>query len=388
MRNSIYIIKLLLFTAFLAVSCNEKDEVQSQPTEEVTDQTLGTEVAIHLTTEQIEMAGIEYGVPEERQISEHIECTGKVEVPPNSLASVYSAVNGFVGNVKYLPGDYVKKGSLLTTIKHPDIIKLQTSFLESKSRLEFAKKELERKQTLAAEDATSEKLLQQAKLEYETVLARFQGVKAELNLIGLPADKIESGDIQPHVQIYAPISGYIASVNINKGKLISPEDLLYEIVDDDHMHLELQIFAKDIPKVKKGQYIEAFVPGMDEKVIGEVHLVGHVIDLETKTTMVHAHFEDKPSTLTAGTYLHARIFNKENLTLAIPLSALIRSGEDTFVYITSNGDFIRRDVVTGSSDDEYVAVEKLELQEGEKLVTKGAYYIHGSVGDMEAGHSH
>ncbi|KAA3624828.1 MAG: efflux RND transporter periplasmic adaptor subunit, partial [Bacteroidetes bacterium] len=328
------------------------------------------------------------GMPEERQISEYIECTGKVEVPPNSLASVYSAVNGFVGNVKYLPGDYVKKGSLLTTIKHPDIIKLQTSFLESKSRLEFSKKEFERKQTLAAEDATSEKLLQEAKLEYETELAHFQGIKAELNLFGLPTGKIETGDIQPHVQIYAPISGYIASVNINKGKLITPEDLLYEIVDDDHMHLELQIFAKDIPKVKKGQYIEAFVPGIDEKVIAEVYLVGHVIDLETKTTMVHGHFENKPATLTAGTYLHARIFNQENKTLAIPQSALIRSGDETFVYIISNGDFVRRDVITGSSDDDFIAVKKLDLLEGEKLVTKGAYYIHGSGGDLEAGHSH
>lgn len=383
MRNPIYIFQILLMMVF-AAACNEADEPQNLQTEQEQDHNIKTETSIHLTAEQIAMAGIEFGMAEERQISEYIECKGLVALPPNNLASVYSAVNGFVGNVKYLPGSFVKKGSLLTTIKHPDIIKLQTSFLESKSRLEFAKTEYERKQTLATEDATSEKLLQEAKLNYETESAHFQGLKAELNLIGLPTAEIEAGNIQPHVQIFAPISGYIASVKINKGKLITPEDLLYEIVNDNHLHLELQVFSKDIQNIKKDQLIEAYVPGVDEKILAEVHLVGHVIDLETKTTIVHGHFKNKPPALTAGTYLHARIYNKENKTLAIPQTALIRSGEDTFVYILSNGNFIRKDVVTGASDDDYIAVEKLELLEGEKLVTKGAYYIHGSDGEQEA----
>lgn len=389
MNKSINLILILLIAAFLTTSCDQNTDEQNIPVE-ASGETSRDEASdhIHLTDEQIALAGIEYGMPEKRHILSYIECTGKVEVPPNSLASVYSAVSGFVGNVKYLPGDYVKKGSLLTTIKHPQIIKLQSSFLESSSRLDFAKKDLERKEVLAKEEATSEKLLQEAQLNYQSELAHFSGLKAELELIGLPVTRITEGNIQPYVQIYAPISGFIASVNINKGKLITPEELLYEIVDDEHMHLELQIFAKDIPKVKKGQHIEAFVPGIEEKIAAEVHLVGHVIDLETKTTMVHGHFENKPPTLTAGTYLHARIFQQEDLLLTIPHSALIRSGEHTYVFIRNDQDFVQREVITGAFDDDYIAIEKLELSEGEKLVTKGAYYIHGAGSDMEAGHAH
>ena len=386
MQNIKSILLLLALGAF-ASSCHSGKE-EANISDEVTQEMGQTNGTIHLSEEQINMAGITYGMPEKRKVSSYIECTGKVEVPPNSLASVYSSVSGFIGEVRQLPGDYVKKGTLLTTIKHPDIIKLQTSYLESKSRLEFAEQDFLRKKTLIAEDATSQKTFQEAKLNYETEQASFKGLKAELDLIGLSVSQIEAGNIQPYVQIYAPINGFVATVNINKGKLIGPSDLLYEIVDDSHMHLELQIFAKDIPKVKKGQYIEAFVPGLEDKIGAEVHLVGHVIDMETKTTMVHGQFEDKPATLTAGTYLHARIFDEGKEVLAVPTTAIVRSGETSSVFVLRNGNFVKIDVKVGNSDEEFTAIEELQLSEGDKLVTKGSYYINGSSGEDEGAHSH
>jgi len=371
------ILWIMLAGAFVS-SCNSDKEETSEALNAPEEDAINT--GISLSKEQIEMAGIEYGFPETRKISGFIECTGKVEVPPNSLASVYSTIGGFVGNIKFLPGDYVKKGSLMTTIKHPDIIKMQTRYLESKSLLEFAEKAYQRKQSLAMEDAASQKSLEEAKVNFETKNATFKGLQAEIKMVGLPINEIEAGNIQPTLHIYAPISGYIASVNINKGKLVSPSDLLYEIIDDAHMHLELQIFAKDVPKVNKGQYIEAFVPGLDDKISASVYLVGHVIDLESKTTMVHGHFESKPKTLTAGTYLHARIYNEGNEVLAIPESAVIRSGEESIVYVLKDGGFVKMSVETGISDGEFVEIKKLDLSENEKLVITGAYYIHGSDG--------
>jgi cobalt-zinc-cadmium efflux system membrane fusion protein len=380
MKNNIKsILLLLVLTAFMA-SCNG-DKEEALIMSETNEETSSAAPGIHLSAEQIKLAGIEFGAPGKRSIADYIECTGKVEVPPNSLASVYSSINGFVGSVNLLSGDYVKKGSLLTTIKHQDIIKLQTRFLESKSRLEYAEKEFNRKKALTEKDATSQKSFEEAKVNFETEQANFKGLKAELNLIGLPTKTLEdNGGIQSYVQIYAPISGYIVSVNINKGKLIGPADLLFEIVDDSHMHLELQIFAKDVSKIKKGQQIEAFVPGLEEKIMADVHLVGHVIDLETKTTMVHGHFHNKPAALTAGIYLQARILNSGAEVLAIPESAIIRSGGETYVFVQQGNAFVKVNIEAGKTDQEFTEIEELALAEGDKLVVAGAYYINGTEG--------
>ena len=104
--------------------------------------------------------------------------------------------------------------------------------------------------------------------------------------------------------------------------------------------------------------------------------------------MVHGHFEDKPATLTAGTYLHARIFDEGKEVLAVPTTAIVRSGETSSVFVLRNGNFVKIDVKVGNSDEEFTAIEELQLSEGDKLVTKGSYYINGSSGEDEGAHSH
>ncbi|MBK7873681.1 MAG: efflux RND transporter periplasmic adaptor subunit [Saprospiraceae bacterium] len=149
---------LLHFTFFglILVACNKKAE----PVSETAESNIGL---VQLSDEQMELAGIELGKPEKRVIAGYVECTGLIEVPPYSLYSVFTPTAGFIQSAKWLPGDFVKKGALLTSIKYPDIVKLQREFLEVQSQLEFLQNDLKRKETLAAADAASQKTLEQAK---------------------------------------------------------------------------------------------------------------------------------------------------------------------------------------------------------------------------------
>jgi len=51
--------------------------------------------------------------------------------------------------------------------------------------------------------------------------------------------------------IYAPIDGSITKVNVSKGMYVSPSDEIMEIINTDHIHLELSVFEKDIMKIRK-----------------------------------------------------------------------------------------------------------------------------------------
>jgi cobalt-zinc-cadmium efflux system membrane fusion protein len=66
------------------------------------------------SAEAAALAGIETGRIEKRIITSFIECTGQIDVPPQSRISVYSPVEGFVEYVRHIEGEYVKKGSSLT----------------------------------------------------------------------------------------------------------------------------------------------------------------------------------------------------------------------------------------------------------------------------------
>lgn len=378
-KNITFYILNIAFFSFLMMACG-KSEMPEQQESVQEDMAM----AVSLTEEQMKMAGIELGKPQLRTISEHVECTGRIEVPPYSLYSVFAPTTGFIQSAKYLPGDYVKKGTALTSITHPDLVRLQREFLETQSQLAFLESDLQRKETLAAADAASQKAMEQARADLQLQQARFKGLRAELNLLGISIKKLEEkGEIQSAITLYAAESGYITKVNINNGKLVSPTDLLFEIVDKSHVHLELQIFAKDVVKLKKGQRIECQMPGSTRTYTADVHLVGQMIDPETKTTMVHGHFENEPVDLTPGTYVQARIYTDATEVLTVPSSAVITEGNDQFIFVKKEARFEKVRVVTGRRDGDFIEIEPLNLGEHELLALKGAYYINGSMGAGE-----
>jgi cobalt-zinc-cadmium efflux system membrane fusion protein len=379
MNNRILIAFIIILASGLT-ACQQ----QASPEEGSSAQAVevSVEEPVELTEEQIDLAGVQLGRPERRVISGYIECTGTIDVPPRSLASVYSPVNGFVEKVDHLPGEYVRKGTVLTTITHPDLVRLQRQFLESRSRLEALRSDYHRKDTLAGSEAASQRALEQARAEYEIELAHYNGIKAELGLIGIDTDHLEeSGEIQPRIAIRAPVSGYIDQVNINLGKLIAPDDLLYQIVDDSHVHLELRVYAKDLGKIRKGQRIDAVMPGSDKELAAEVYLIGKMIDMETKTALVHGHFLNESVKMAPGTFLHAHIYIESEETWTVPTSAVVRAGAESFLFVEEGNGFVKMPVSIGRSSGDYVEVTDLGLREGQRIAVKGAYYINGSMGE-------
>ncbi len=53
---------------------------------------------------------------------------------------------------------------------------------------------------------------------------------------------VEQGQITSTINIYSPIEGYVTKVNVSNGTYVSPADIILEIVDTDHIHLELVSF--------------------------------------------------------------------------------------------------------------------------------------------------
>ena len=377
MKNILLKINFLAFTLLLIAGCKSESTTDHDMPEAVP-----VSNAISLSNEQMDLAGIEVGQPQKKMLSEKIKCTGTVEVPPKSLASVYSPVQGFVKRVNHLPGDFVRKGELLTSISHPDLVKLQREFLEVNSQLSFLEKNYNRKKTLAAGDAASQRSLEEAKAKWDLEKARYNGLRAELGMLGISTKKLEEGgDIQGAISLVAPVSGYISKVEVNLGKLVTPNDLLFEVVDKSHTHIELQVFAKDISKIKKGQSIECHMPGSEEMHAAKVHLVSKTIDLESKTAKVHGHFEKEPTPLIPGTFMQAKIFTDWKEVWTVPETALVREGGDVFIFVKNKDGFEKTPVGLGMTGEGIVEITGLDFSGNQQVALAGAYYLNGSEGE-------
>jgi len=366
----------------LALSaCNQGQEAGAE--EAATE---AVEETVTLSPEQIELSGIELGQPSIREIASYVDCSGVIDVPPSNIRSVHSPVTGFVQKVSHLPGEYVQRGELLISIVHPELIRQQRGFLESAGRIPFLKKDVERKKELADADAASRKGYEQALADYAVEEARYNGLKAELELIGIKTQPVEeSRQVQTSIQIHTPVAGYLTEVNVNPGKLVEPNTLLFKIVDNSHVHLELEVFAKDLGKLQEGQKVVASIPGSELELQGKVHLINKAIDLEKKTANVHVHLDEEPQNLAIGTFLYARIRTDSRQVTAVPEEALVRSGNRSFVFLKDEGGFRKVEVEAGQSDEGYVEIRQLALREGQQIALKGAYYINGTEGGSEGG---
>lgn len=368
----------LLVLLFSFAAC--KHETSTEPTD--TASTPAPSALVVLNAEQRKLADIQTGTPETRTLGSAIECSGMVDVPPQNVITVHAPVKGIVKDVIQLPGTFVKKGQRLTSLSHPDLIRLQREFLENLSQLSMLEKEYQRRQSLAGSEATSQKSLEQAKAAYDLAQATFQGQKTELKLIGIDATKLENTRvIQEQITLYAPISGFIDKVNVNPGKLVNAEDLLYQILDVTHVHAELQVFARDIPSLHEGQRIEVRVPGRTDTYPAEVHLLSRMVDPDTKTISVHGHFKPEPTQLFPGTFIQARIFTENTPRITVPETAVIREGEQAYVFVEKGNGFHKTPVRTGGNDGKFVVVEDLDSKT--TIALTGAYYLNGMLAGGE-----
>lgn len=241
-------------------------------------------------------------------------------------------MGGFIKQTALLQGMGVNKGQSLAVLENMDYIQLQQDYLDIKSQLEYAKAEYERQQELATENVNAQKTLQQSKATFQSLSVRGSGLKEKLRLLNINMTSLEKGDIQRTISIYSPISGYVTQVNVNLGQFVNPADILFRIVNTEHLHAELTVFEKDIPKLKIGQKVRFTLSGETQERLATLHLIGREISAE-RTVRVHCHLEQEDRQLLPGAYLQAMIETGAAKVNAVPDAAIVNFENKFYVFV-------------------------------------------------------
>lgn len=383
------IILVILATFFFACQTEEfkdldgDDEIGSQPKPALSP------FKVSLTNKQIANVKLVLGGTQMVYMSEEIKANGLVDLPPSNIASISSPVPGFVKQIDLVPGSKVTKGQVLCVLEHPDIITMQQDYLETESKLVFLKQELERQKELNREEVGALKKLQSAEADYAANWARLQGLAARLRLIGLEHKHFKNGEIKAQFSIKAPFTGYVKLVHINLGKFVSPNDVMMELINKDHIHLELKVFETEIGKIKIGQKIKFSLPSEPGKEYGaEVYLVGSTFEPETRAVNIHAHLHREQTDFLPGSYVNARIMAANHKVTALPEAAVIMDREKHFIFVQDTADkvhthFSKLEVQAGITDKGFTEVTlPVKFAQSKKIVTSGAWYLQSTLANL------
>lgn len=343
---------------------------------------------------QEKAAGITLGSFERQNMTTEVQANGSVEVPPQNRVSVTAVLGGYVQTVQVLPGEHVRAGATLATLRSPEYLTLQQNYLQSKAKVRFLAEDLTRQRILDVEDVGAKRKLQLARADYATEQAALRATAAQLRLLGISVAHLDAtGQIVSSVPLTTPIAGYVKAVNINPGQYVSPQDVLVEVLNRDDLHLELKVFEKDVAQVHPGQRILFKVQnaGRDEELTARVFLVGKAFDDNARTVRVHAHLEPERTDLLPGQYVAARIQTAGARVRTLPEAALIQAGELSYIFQRVGTDsgravFRRVKVRAGQPQHGDVAVTVLDqLPDTTKLVRRGAYFLDAELRKGEGG---
>jgi cobalt-zinc-cadmium efflux system membrane fusion protein len=376
--KTIYKIQLL-FAATLFSACSG-----NVVTSNTTTETENNSNVVELTQEQINTMKIESAHPEKMNLAYSIETNGMLELPPQNKATLSAIISGRVKNILVIQGDYVKKGQLLASLENPDFLQLQQDYLTAKNDVSYLEKEYERAKILREKEINSEKSFAKTETDLKDAQVRYNGLKAQLELIGINLKQLESGEFTSAVPVRSPIDGYVHTIEIYLGQYINPSDALFEIVDNEHLHLSLNVFEKDIAKIRKGQNVHFYTSSNPGDVLnGTVFSVGKSFEEDLKAIKVHAEISDKRDYLIPGMYVNGHIELDSNMTYVLPKEALIEDAGIWYVFSPSENNklsFEKIQVQPGASEGNKTEVIFLDSKDAQReFVIKGAYYLNAEL---------
>ncbi|HAN17803.1 MAG: hypothetical protein A2X13_05935 [Bacteroidetes bacterium GWC2_33_15] len=368
MRNLV----IILFAIYFITSC------KTRTTEPVTDNPeITSREIVELSDEQIKAAGIETGKIEKRKISETIECTGFTDVSPKDKATISPVINGFLKDIFVKDGDFVKAGTRIASLTHPDFIALQQQYLENKSQSAYFEQEFKRQGELTVENAASIKNMQKAQSDYWAVQAAYKSGKAQLEMLGVNTSVLEKDEFVKEFYLITPISGYVTNLTGNKGRFIEATDVFCEIINHKNLVINLNIFEKDIHKIMAGQKLDFYpVHSKDVKYKSIIQSIGVSIDNSDRTTKAICMFENSDLSLHPGMSIRAAIIISEKEAHVLPSGAISNYNNANYIFLKKSNGFIQKQIDTGVEQDNFVEIVTLsdEILNSE-IVLKGGYYL-------------
>ncbi|MDX6189647.1 efflux RND transporter periplasmic adaptor subunit [Flavobacterium sp. Fl-318] len=376
-------VAFLLMLILLLTSCNEKktEEVQE-------DEKLENEVM--LTAAQFKTVGIQFGMVENRNLNTIIKANGYTTVPPQNSAKIATLLGGTVKDILVLEGTYVNKGKVLATIQNLEVVEMLEEYKSATANIEYLQLEYNRQKTLADENVNPRKTFQEVKAKLAVERARAQAAKNKLLALNISPNSNNA-----LIPILSPISGYVGKISIAKGAFAETGIPLFEVVDNSQMHLDLNVYEKDLGSISIGQEVDFILTNQSNKSIkGKIFGINKSFSNESKTVAVHAKINpDDAKGLISGMYVSANINLNSATVPALPKASIVKNGDKYFIFIQEEEHaekggkhdskeeaeeihFKAIEVIPGTTDMGYTEIKFVtSIPNTSKIVTQGAFYL-------------
>jgi membrane fusion protein, heavy metal efflux system len=313
--------------------------------------------------------GIQTVTVQRTAVPEYLDLPAHIEADPTRVVHVYPPVGGRIVEMKVRPWDHVTKGQPLALIESADLSRSVADYHKALADNAVKQAELNRAKDLFEHDAIAEKDYQQAQADALSSQADLAAAREQIRVFGVDPDHATS-----QLTVVAPRAGVILDVGASPGEYSKSLDApgpLCTVADIGTVWAIGDIYESDLTAAKPGQEASVTLsayPGQHWS--GRVSVVSDAVDPATRTLHVRVTLANP------GERIKPEMFGTIRLTRAVaqailaPTSAVVREGNDAYVFVVkSQGRFERRNVTVGRVFGNSIEIAK-GINPGETIVSE------------------
>lgn len=266
---------------------------------------------------------------------------GKVTVPNAQLHVLTAPQGGLVARLLVAEGESVADGQPLIEIESPQLMALQSDYLETWPRHELALANYRRDRQLFEEGIIAERRLMESRADYQSVSAALAHVRGQLQLAGM--DDAALDDLRSRralsgtLTVRAPFDGVVLAQLVTAGTRVEAADPLYRIGKLDPLWVEVHVPIDKAADIRPGQRVIVVEPDVS----GPVITVGRMVHGSDQGVLVRAEISDGVERLRPGQFVQVLLATGAGERhFRVPRSALVYRDGVSYVFAADPAGFV------------------------------------------------
>ena len=289
---------------------------------------------------------------------------------------VLSPVTGRVRTLDARPGDEVTAGQSLLHIVSSDLAQAQSDKAKADAASLASTAQLVRSESLYVHKVIALKDLEDARAQAAQDRAEAERAAQRVRQLA-GGQSSDPGDFV----LRSPIAGEVVDRQANPGQEVSADagNPLFTISGLETLWVTAQAYEQNLTHVHRGQHLVFTTGAMpDHRYDAVVTYVGGALDSTTRTAIVRATLANPGRVLKAATFGDVRLYAPDTShVVAVPVTALVTSGQQTVVFVqTGPTRFLRTPVTVGEDDGEMASITD-GLKAGDLVVSRGSILLQG-----------
>jgi Cu(I)/Ag(I) efflux system membrane fusion protein len=325
---------------------------------EVKKSSTDTTNEIKLSDQQIQLGNIIVDTIKNGSIGEQIVLPATLNMDQNKSSSVSARINGRVDKLYYKNvGEYIPKNTKLAEIYSEELNNAKQEYMLA----------------LQKQKAFDNSLVDFTQLISSAKNKLLLWGMTEAQIKQLPNEKT----VSPLTTIFSTESGYITAINISEGQYVTEGSTVINVANLSSLWAEAQVYSSQYSLVDKSAAVTVQFPDFPEKKIaGKIDFANPEISEGTRINLIRVIIQNPGNQLKPGMQAYVTIKNKENRSLLLPTSAVIRDSKSASVWIRSGDNtFVNKMVTVGIENDGRIEIIS-GLQAGDVVVVSGAYLLN------------